>query len=183
MAWCLQKRANITIKANKKSIKNLSNKNLQMTRRAQIHFNTRDKTNTNQATTFAWLWSVRKKNVPYVHISRGKQGTPSLPCQIYKETTSTTFSSPWKLLHKKNAIPSSCNLKAEDCFSSQLYETANIQYHLKWLLGTTFLSNEKTWLKNPAQKHASSRPTSQLKWYHTKNAIIIHAHISRGARS
>ena len=33
-------------------------------------------------------------------------------------------------------------------------------------------------MKNPAKKHASSRPTSQLKWYQTKNAIIIHDHIS-----
>ena len=42
---------------------------------------------------------VRRMWLMYIIISRGKQGTPSLPCQIYQ--SSTTFSSPWKLLHKK----------------------------------------------------------------------------------
>ena len=32
-----------------------------------------------------------------VHISRGKQRTPTLPCQIYMGTTNTTISGPWKL--------------------------------------------------------------------------------------
>ena len=185
--WCLQKRANITLKEQKKQ-KTFKTKNLQMTRSIywqkgsnsfQHPWQNKHKSGNNLCMT---LIGSQEECALCTYFKR-KTRTPSLPCQIYKETTSTTFSSPWKLLPKKNAIPSSCNLKAEACFSSQLYETANIQYHLKRLLGTTFLSNEKTWMKNPAKKHASSRPTSQLKWYQTKNAIIIHAHISRDARS
>ena len=63
----------------------------------QGHFSVLCYAGKNQATTLAWLWSVCKKNASYIHISGGKQRTPSLPCQICMETTNTTIRSPWKL--------------------------------------------------------------------------------------
>ena len=66
----------------------------------QGHFSVLCYASKNQATTLAWLWSVCKKNASYVHISRGKQRTPSLPCQICMETTNTTISSPWNYLEE-----------------------------------------------------------------------------------